>query len=101
MADEQGDKPNCYHMNQKLSLAKRGIEPKRPITSDETQFGPVLRTPNILYKARDGGYATYETVKDNLFNSVGKLLYPPYSKSLRSLFGTAFIALLGVILREI
>ena len=85
-------------MNQKSPLAKRGIEPKRPITFDKAQFGPVLRTPDILYKARDGGFATYETVKDNLLNSVGKLLYPPYSKSLRSQSGTAFIALLAATL---
>jgi hypothetical protein len=54
-----------------------------------------------LYKARNGGFATYETVKDNLLNSVGKLLYLPYPKSLRSQTGTAFIALLGVIILKI
>ena len=51
---------------EKISSAKRGIEPKRPITFDQTQFGPVLRTPDLLNKARKGGYATYETAKDNL-----------------------------------
>jgi hypothetical protein len=51
-----------------------------------------------LYKARNGGFATYETVKDNLLNSVGKLLYLPYPKSLRSQTGTAFIALLAATL---
>ena len=80
--------------------AKRGIEPKRLITFDKTQFGPVLQTLNILYKARNGGFATYETVKGNLFNSVDKLLYLPYTKSLRFQTGTAFIALLAANLRQ-
>jgi hypothetical protein len=82
---------------EKLLTTKRGIEPKRPITFDKAQFGPVLQTFDLLYKARNGGFATYETVKDNLLNSVGKLLYLPYAKSLRSQTGTAFIALLAVI----
>ena len=42
--------------------AKRGIEPKRSITYDKTQFGPVLQTPGILYEARYGGFVTCETV---------------------------------------
>jgi len=42
--------------------AKRGIEPKRPITYDKTQSGPVPQTPGILYEARNGGFAACETV---------------------------------------
>ena len=91
LADEWGDKPNCLTMKQLFS-ANRGIEPKRPITFDKTQFDPVPKTPDILNKTRNGGYATYETAKDNLLTSGGKLLFPSYSKSLRFQTGTAFIA---------